>query len=45
VRFERALPGTNEVFFADGTLRPVYETVLDELGRTGYCSTSNTRSA
>jgi len=35
VRFERVLPGTNEVFFADGRLRPVYETVLDELGRTG----------
>jgi uncharacterized circularly permuted ATP-grasp superfamily protein len=35
VRFERALPGTNEVFFPDGTLRPVYETVFDELRRTG----------
>jgi uncharacterized circularly permuted ATP-grasp superfamily protein len=35
VRFERALPGTNEVFLPDGTLRPVYETVFDELGRTG----------
>jgi uncharacterized circularly permuted ATP-grasp superfamily protein len=35
VRFERALPGTNEVFLPDGTLRPVYETVFDELERTG----------
>jgi uncharacterized circularly permuted ATP-grasp superfamily protein len=35
VRFERALPGTNEVFFPDGTPRPVYETLFDELGRTG----------
>jgi len=35
VRFERALPGTNEVFLPDGTLRPVYATVFDELGRTG----------
>jgi uncharacterized circularly permuted ATP-grasp superfamily protein len=35
VRFERALPGTNEVFLPDGTLRPVYEAVFDELGRTG----------
>jgi len=35
VRFERALPGTNEVFLPDGTLRPVYEKVFDELGRTG----------
>jgi uncharacterized circularly permuted ATP-grasp superfamily protein len=35
VRFERALPGTNEVFFPDGTPRPVYETLLDELARTG----------
>jgi uncharacterized circularly permuted ATP-grasp superfamily protein len=35
VRFERALPGTNEVFLPDGTLRSVYATVFDELGRTG----------
>jgi uncharacterized circularly permuted ATP-grasp superfamily protein len=35
VRFERALPGTNEVFSPDGTPRPVYETLFDELGRTG----------
>jgi uncharacterized circularly permuted ATP-grasp superfamily protein len=35
VRFERALPGTNEVFLPDGTLRPVYEAVFGELGRTG----------
>ena len=35
MRFERALPGTNEVFSPDGTPRPVYETLFDELGRTG----------
>ena len=35
VRFERALPGTNEVFLADGTPLPIYEPILDELGRTG----------
>ena len=35
MRFERALPGTNEVFLPDGTLRPVYEAVFDELERTG----------
>jgi len=35
VRFERALPGTNEVFLPDGTPRPVYENVLAELERTG----------
>jgi uncharacterized circularly permuted ATP-grasp superfamily protein len=35
VRFERALPGTNEVFLPDGTLRPVYDAVFGELGRTG----------
>ena len=35
MRFERALPGTNEVFLPDGTLRPVYKAVFDELGRTG----------
>ena len=35
MRFERALPGTNEVFLADGTPREVYGSVLEELGRTG----------
>ena len=35
MRFERALPGTNEVFLPDGMLRPVYETVFEELERTG----------
>jgi uncharacterized circularly permuted ATP-grasp superfamily protein len=35
VRFERALPGTNEVFLPEGTLRRIYETVFDELERTG----------
>jgi uncharacterized circularly permuted ATP-grasp superfamily protein len=35
VRFERALPGTNEVFLPKGTPRPIYDTVLGELERTG----------
>jgi uncharacterized circularly permuted ATP-grasp superfamily protein len=35
VRFERALPGTNEVFFSDGAPRPVYEPVLNELESIG----------
>ena len=35
MRFERALPGTNEVFLSDEVPRPVYEPVLDELERTG----------
>lgn len=35
MRFERALPGTNEVFLPDGAPRPVYEDVLAELERTG----------
>jgi uncharacterized circularly permuted ATP-grasp superfamily protein len=35
VRFERALPGTNEVFLPEGTLRPLYEPVFDELERMG----------
>ncbi|HLL98528.1 MAG TPA: circularly permuted type 2 ATP-grasp protein, partial [Rubrobacteraceae bacterium] len=35
MRFERALPGTNEVFLADGTPREVYGSVLEELGRAG----------
>jgi uncharacterized circularly permuted ATP-grasp superfamily protein len=35
VRFERALPSTNEVFLPDGRPRRIYEPVLDELGSTG----------
>lgn len=35
MRFERALPGTNEVFQKDGSPRPIYAPVLDELERTG----------
>ena len=35
MRFERALPATNEVFLPDGTPRQVYEGVLGELERTG----------
>jgi uncharacterized circularly permuted ATP-grasp superfamily protein len=35
VRFERALPGPNEVFLPEGTLRRIYEPVFDELGLTG----------
>jgi uncharacterized circularly permuted ATP-grasp superfamily protein len=35
VRFERALPGTNEVFLPEGILRRIYEPVFDELERTG----------
>jgi len=35
VRFERALPGTNEVFLADGRPRRIYDSVLDELRRMG----------
>jgi len=35
VRFERALPGTNEVFFEGEAPRSIYEPVLGELGRTG----------
>jgi uncharacterized circularly permuted ATP-grasp superfamily protein len=35
VRFERALPGTNEVFLPEGAPRPIYEPVLDELERAG----------
>ena len=35
MRFERALPGTNEVFLPEGTLRRIYEPVFDELERTG----------
>ncbi len=31
MRFERALPGTNEVFLPDGAPRGIYEPVLDEL--------------
>ena len=35
MRFERALPGPNEVFLPEGTLRRIYEPVFDELGLTG----------
>ena len=35
MRFERALPGPNEVFLPEGTLRRIYEPVFDELERTG----------
>ena len=35
MRFERALSGPNEVFLPEGTLRRIYETVFDELERTG----------
>ena len=35
MRFERALPGTNEVFLPEGTLRRIYEPVFDELESTG----------
>jgi uncharacterized circularly permuted ATP-grasp superfamily protein len=35
VRFERALPGPNEVFLPEGDLRGIYGPVFDELGRTG----------
>jgi uncharacterized circularly permuted ATP-grasp superfamily protein len=33
--FERTLSGTNEVFGPDGAPRPVYETVFEELTKTG----------
>ncbi len=33
--FERALPGTNEVFGPDRKPRPAYKTVFDELEKTG----------
>jgi uncharacterized circularly permuted ATP-grasp superfamily protein len=35
VRFERALPGTNEVFLPDGVPRRIYESVLEELESIG----------
>ena len=35
MRFDRALPGTNEVFLPDSTPRSFYETVLNELETTG----------
>ena len=35
MEFEPTLPGTNEVFLPDGTPRPVYRPLLEELGRTG----------
>jgi uncharacterized circularly permuted ATP-grasp superfamily protein len=33
--FERTLPGTNEVFGPDGTRRPIYNAVFEELEKTG----------
>src|SRR5918993_3784395 len=33
--FKRTLPGTNEVFGPDGTRRPVYDAVFEELEKTG----------
>jgi len=33
--FERTLPGANEVFLPDGTPRPVYEPLFEELAQTG----------
>ncbi|WP_172620825.1 circularly permuted type 2 ATP-grasp protein [Rubrobacter xylanophilus] len=35
MRFERKLPGANEVFMPDGTPRPVYVQLLEELEATG----------
>ena len=35
MRFTRKLPGVNEVFLPDGTLRAGYAEILEELGRTG----------
>jgi uncharacterized circularly permuted ATP-grasp superfamily protein len=35
VRFERALPGTNEVFGPDGRPRPIYEGIFEELEGSG----------
>ncbi|MDP9438928.1 MAG: circularly permuted type 2 ATP-grasp protein, partial [Actinomycetota bacterium] len=35
MRFERALPGTNEVFGPDGRPRPVYDGLFEELEGTG----------
>ena len=35
ILFERALPGTNEVFGPDGEPRPVYSPLLEELTETG----------
>ena len=35
MRFERALPGTNEVFGPDGLPRPIYEDVFEELEGAG----------
>lgn len=35
MRFEHKLPGANEVFQKNGTPRPVYRRVLEELDRTG----------
>ena len=33
--FERTLPGANEVFLPDGTPRPVYEPLFEELAKSG----------
>jgi uncharacterized circularly permuted ATP-grasp superfamily protein len=33
--FERTLPGANEVFLPNGTPRPVYEPLFEELAKTG----------
>jgi uncharacterized circularly permuted ATP-grasp superfamily protein len=35
VRFERVLPGTNEVFSPEGTLRGIYRPLFEELESTG----------
>ncbi len=35
MRFERALPGTNEVFGPDGRPRPIYEGIFEELEGSG----------
>ncbi len=35
MRFERTLPGANEIFLPDGTPQPIYREVLGELERTG----------
>ena len=35
MRFERTLPGTNEVFGPDGLPRPIYDGVFDELQSAG----------
>src|SRR3712207_7921598 len=35
VRFERELPGPNEVFASDGRARPLYRPVLEEMEKMG----------